>query len=171
MAQQLLAQGHSVALLALLDTVRIAKRRYFDFQRNYYLKRLTVHWSHLQRCDLRKKMVYSLKVAKAVVSAKFSLDRNRVKNNKQEGSTSGYEYDAARLRYWPREYHARMTLILSETIYNRQRDGGWANLVRAGVDVYRVKAPHNTYLTDHVDYTAAQLRECLEKAERETASF
>jgi amino acid adenylation domain-containing protein len=170
MAQQLFARGHSVALLALLDHARVTRRRYFNFQRDYYLERLTFHWNHLQQFDLWKRLIYPLIAAKKAFSAKFSLGRNRIKKNKQEGSTSGYGYDTARLRYRPRKYHARMTLILSETIYDRQPDGGWANLVRAGLDVYKVNAPHNTYLTDHVDYTAAQLRECLAKAERDTCN-
>ncbi len=165
MAQQLRAQGQNVALLALLDTVRVTKRRYFNFQRHYYLQRLTVHWNHLQEFNLGEKIVYSLQAAKAVVSAKFFLDGKRGKKNSQKISTTGYDYDTTLLRYRPREYQARMTLILSETIYNRQPDGGWANLVPAGVDVYRVNAPHNTYLTDHVDFTATLLRECLECAE------
>jgi hypothetical protein len=79
------------------------------------------------------------------------------------------QYTTTVLRYFPRQYHARMTIILSEDVYSRQPDGGWADLVPAGVDVHMANALHNTYLTDHVDYTAAQLRECLEKAERETA--
>ena len=57
-----------------------------------------------------------------------------------------------------------MNLILSNDIYDRRRDGGWADLVPAGINIVRSNALHVTYCTDDVDHTAAHLRECLATA-------
>ena len=161
MAQQLIAQGQRVASLTLLDTVRPTKRRYFSFQRSYYLKRLSAHRKHLQLLALREKMSYSLQMAKAVVFAMICRNGNRVKDNNLGG---GCDYDKILMSYSPQKYDFRMNLILSNDIYDRRRDGGWADLVPAGINIVRSNALHVTYCTDDVDHTAAHLRECLATA-------
>ena len=161
MAQQLIAQGQRVASLTLLDTVRPTKRRYFSFQRSYYLKRLSVHRKHLQLLALREKMSYSLQMAKAVVFAMICRNGSRVKDNNLGG---GYDYDKILMSYSPQRDDFRMNLILSKDIYDRRRDGGWADLVPAGINIVRSNALHGTYCTDDVDHTAAHLRECIPTA-------
>ena len=158
MAQQLIAQGQRVASLTLIDTVRPAKRRYLKFQRNYYLKRLRAHRQHLQSLAMRKKVSYALRIAETVVFAMICRNGNRLKD---DGLAGGYDYDQILMSYTPRRYHFRMNLILSSDIYDRRPDGGWADLVPAGIDIVRSEARHVTYCTDHVDHTAAHLRECL----------
>ena len=154
MAQQLIAQGQQIASITLLDTIRPTKRRYFSFQRSYYLKRLSTHRKHLQTLALREKMSYSLQMAKAMICR----NGNRIRDNNLAG---GYDYDKVLMSYLPRKYDFRMNLILSSDIYERRCDGGWADLVPAGINIVRSNARHVTYCTDHVDHTAAHLRECL----------
>jgi len=169
MAQQLLAQGQKVALLALLDTVRATKRRYFNFARSYYLKRMAMHWSQLKSFPLHKKIAYVSRIAKKLFFPPLSGNGNSSLENAKGLGPSQYEYAATLLGYSPRQYHGRMTIILSDSIYNRSQDGGWAELVPLGVDAYRATADHDHYLKDQVDHTAELLRQCLEKAEREFA--
>ena len=149
MAQQLIAQGQRVGSLTLLDTIRPTKRRYFSFQRSYYLKRLSAHRKHLQLLALREKMSYSLKVAKAVVFATICRNGNRVK---KYNLGAGYDYDKILMSYSPQKYDFPMNLILSNDIYERRRDGGWADLVPAGINIVRSNGTHETYYTDYVDH-------------------
>ena len=167
MAQQLLARGQKVALLALLDTVRVSKRRYFSFQRNYYSKRVVEHWNQIKQFTLKNSIIYVLQIVKASVSASLSRYGNPAMRNTKEIGPNQHEYAATLLRYCPRQYHARMSLILSENTYDRKAEGGWSDLLPVGLEVYRAHGHHSTYLNDHVDATAAVLRECLEKAELE----
>src|SRR5262249_38719983 len=133
-------------------------RRYFSFQYSYYLKRLSAHRKHLQLLALREKMSYSLKVAKAVVFATICRNGNRVK---KYNLGAGYDYDKILMSYSPQKYDFPMNLILSNDIYERRRDGGWADLVPAGINIVRGNALHGTHYTDYVDHAAAHLRECL----------
>jgi len=77
-------------------------------------------------------------------------------------------YEETLRRYTPRGYRGRITLLINEQAYERDRSLGWSSLATGGIDIYRVQGDHESYIRDYVQAVALQLRACLEKAEKES---
>lgn len=76
---------------------------------------------------------------------------------------TGSNYQRAIQRYRPGSYPGHLVLILSEESHARGTFSEWEKLTAQGADVYTVPGDHLSYLREHVDTTAEQLKVCLGK--------
>ena len=147
MAQQLLAAGERVALLAIIDTVAMPN---VELEERAFLegKVVRVH-STEEGEEMGEKWRESLMEIYGPVFRQV-----------------GKKHDAARKRYVPQPYGGRVTLFRNgkenETPEHQLK---WAQLAQGGLEVHVVPGDHKTILLEpHVNVLAERLRACIEAA-------
>jgi thioesterase domain-containing protein len=68
-------------------------------------------------------------------------------------------------RYRPKPYSGRMVLLATEANYEKNSTLGWKTLAAGGLEIYKLPGNHTSYLGEHVQMTAKQLKACLEEAQ------
>ena len=58
-----------------------------------------------------------------------------------------------------------MTLIVNQEAHRRNPDLGWSNLVSEGIEIYKARGDHESYIREHVQAVAEQLESILAKSE------
>jgi thioesterase domain-containing protein len=184
-AHRLRERGERVALLALLDAERPTKKTYLHYRmgrwlqpllQNYFLRRIPFHWKAWRALDHRRRIPYLVDKLGQVLSPAAAPEdsiRNRTRGVvKQTANATAIEHvERSRDRYrravrWhkPKPYHGRVDLLATDGTCRRDRTLGWGALVRGGLEIHRVPGDHDSYIREHVEITAAKLRECLESA-------
>jgi amino acid adenylation domain-containing protein len=149
---------------------------------NYFKVRTTYHLGEIKRLQASQGWRYIFERTASATelipqllcaedSAPFQQGET---NNGGMGVSKSKQLNSARKNYWfavnryqPRPYDGRVTLIVNEQWYNRNPSLGGNGLATAGVEIHRIPGDHTTYITEHIDIVARQLRECLEKAQGE----
>jgi amino acid adenylation domain-containing protein len=182
MAQQLLAQGQEVALLALLDTPRPTSVRQLKFSwrklherilgsEENLPRRIARHWREPAELGLRKRLEYFFGKSRkfAVEIASVSYLKKTPPNNDElkkiwhdEVLRSGYLRSL--LRYRPKRYARRVTMLVNETDARGNPKPVWQRLAVGGLEIHTVPGDHFSYIRDHVKDVAEKLRDCLDKA-------
>ena len=75
----------------------------------------------------------------------------------------GKRYIRACMRYRPRPYPGRITLLASETNVRRGIARAWERLAAGGVTIHSAPGNHDNYSRTHAAETAERLRACLEE--------
>jgi acyl carrier protein len=75
----------------------------------------------------------------------------------------GKRYIRACMRYRPRRFPGRITLLASEANLRRGVAHDWQRLAAGGVTIHRAPGNHETYSRKQAERTAEQLRICLEE--------
>jgi aspartate racemase len=183
MAQQLVAQGQKVALLALLDTYTSEALKQMPSG-----ERLSAHWSNF----LQLGPIYVLKKAKENVKGKiqrfndklnhslneigckFYLGIGRPLPNNLQDFTFRQENIQASRNYVPQVYPGRVTFfrsrdeIIRVSSY-RAPQLSWGELAAGGLECHEVPGTHLGMLQEpHVQVLAEKLKACLDKAQAET---
>jgi aspartate racemase len=183
MAQQLVAQGEKVALLALLDTYTSEALKQIPGG-----ERFSAHWNN----SLKFGPIYVLKKAKDNVKGKiqrFNDQLNRslneigcklylsigrpLPNNLQDFTFQQENIQASR-NYVPQVYPGRVTFFRSRdeiTRVSSYRDPQlcWGELAAGGLECYEVPGTHLGMLQEpHVQVLAEKLKDCLDNAQAET---
>ena len=172
MAQQLLAQGQKVALLALFDTILpeayqplpIYQRIGFHFNQllglgpSYLVKQLQERFH-----SLKKKMslrMYSKSYLPPQGSVPHAMEYLVMQERNAEAGRA----------YVPQAYPRKILLfratdrVDAATAYVAP-DLGWTDLARGGLEIYDVPGDHvEIFKEPHVRVLAQQLRDCLDKA-------
>jgi amino acid adenylation domain-containing protein len=78
-------------------------------------------------------------------------------------SPEARRYMRACMRYRPRGYPGRLTLLASDANLRRGIVRAWQRLAAGGVTIRRAPGNHETYARKHAEQTAEQLRICLEE--------
>jgi thioesterase domain-containing protein len=73
-------------------------------------------------------------------------------------------------RFHPKPYNGHIEIIVSEKLSRRDPTLGWKNLALKGLGIHPVPGDHWSYIRDHVAVAGPTLRECLERAEKNSAS-
>ena len=166
MAQQLLAGGEKIALLALMDT-SCPTVKYFKYPSEYareranrffkgsvdhhFSQRFAFHCKRILDLGWRDKLPYLLAVAADVPR---SVRVRRIQES----------YVKTLRDYRPKPYHGPMSLIVNENAYRCDPTLGWSSVVSGKIDVYEARGDHDAYIREYVRAVAKQLNECLEKA-------
>jgi thioesterase domain-containing protein len=196
MAQQLRAQGEVVALVALLDSAVVNFRRnkllwWWSFLRN--LPRNLSSWviGSLQLSRLQWLSLIRLKIMIAKARLRSVL-RFPDEGSHQDGSSSRIEELAelfqfserhrkvaqvqhqAMRKYQPRPYPGRLTLFrarMQPFFSSHDPKNGWGRLAVGGLEVKVVPGNHLGMLQEpHVKALAEHLRDCLDRAQTESAT-
>lgn len=67
-------------------------------------------------------------------------------------------------RYRPRHYDGKITMLVSEELYDRAPTLGWDGLPAEGIEVHPIPGDHTSCIRAHVESMAKTLRACLERA-------
>ena len=177
MAQQLSAQGQTVALVALFDTDPLGYSELIPhttssvYRVGSFLHRMKVHWSVIVFGVDRLTYVWkkvrrvwrriNYRVWQITYRVYQSVGRPlpRALQNVQQAN-----YKAAR-DYRPQVYPGRVTLFCASGEprgFIHQKQLGWSQIAAAGVDVYEVPGDHITMLEEpYVRSLAQKLQACL----------
>ncbi len=191
-ARQLKTQGEEVAMLALMDTLRMSRieyllrrcRRLLEWcwpklglrtwwENNYYITRIHYHWAQQKRLGRGGKLFYLLGKTRVLVA---DLSKGSVRNGEPTVDNKSQPiqvpnriqrgYIETIFRYRPKPYEGRVSFIVNEEFHRRDPMLGWANLVSGEIEVYKAQGNHDEYIRDHVEAVGKLLKDCLDKAER-----
>jgi amino acid adenylation domain-containing protein len=188
-ARQLEAQGQKIALLALMDTNRPSLSLYLSyrwkrlgdikmliapwhrFKHSYYMTRARYHGRKI--CGLRwhEVLPYSRsRLATALQAMQQSHPHKMVEPDRDVDVPTRCRpaiqatYERALRRYRPGLLHGRMTLIVNQEAHRRNPDLGWSDLVSEGIEIYKARGDHESYIREHVQAVAEQLESILAKS-------
>jgi len=183
MAQQLVAQGQKVALLALLDTHTSEALKQISSR-----ELLSAHWSNF----LQLGPTYVLKKAKDNVKGKIQSFNDKLNHSLNEIGCKFYigigrplpnhlqdftfqqENIQASRNYVPQVYPGQVALFRStDQIIGVSSYAdpllGWGELAAGGLEFHEVPGTHLGMLQEpHVQVLAEKLKACLDKAQAET---
>ncbi|MGL4881809.1 MAG: non-ribosomal peptide synthetase, partial [Waterburya sp.] len=166
-AQQLLAEGEQVALLALFDTWK--SKAYVSHPLH---KKLLIHLRRFAQSGLKYFSQYNRSNKSRKVKAQFQLNlmsNSSGKNNRQLSQVT-QTYLKARENYVPKAYSGKITLFKSMETTKMVESGdfdaqlGWGALAAGGLDIIDVPGDHLGILREPCVATLAQeLKICLDK--------
>jgi aspartate racemase len=184
MAQQLLSQGEQLALLLLLDTwcptfagalhYRHVERTKIVLADRYAVSRAVVSGglsalrsrfrgrSLLDRRSLRDALNVCRKlpgVARAWLAAVYRVGKPVAGMERVAAAEENYVERA--MRYRPRHYPGRATLVLCADNERRGLAQRWQGLVGGGLVVLSVPGDHDSYLRDKGHHAARAIEGCL----------
>ncbi|MBW4546344.1 MAG: amino acid adenylation domain-containing protein [Symplocastrum torsivum CPER-KK1] len=183
MAQQLVAQGQKVALLALFDTYASEAVKQISSG-----ERFSAHWNNF----LKLGPIYVLKKAKDNVKGKIQSFNDKLNHSLNEIGCKFYlgigrplpdnlqdftfqqENNQASKNYVPQVYPGRVTLFRSrdqiiDISSYRDPQLGWGELATGGLERHEVPGTHLGMLQEpHVQVLAEKLKAYLDKAQAET---
>jgi len=180
-AQQLRIRGERIALLVLMDTPRPdfslefrrrLRRRFKPILDNEYIAALIFLWGQLRKRTLREKIRYLINKSGRFVEGAMAV-RQPVPRPKIDRAIEYVQrsYSRAIYAYRPEPYPGKIALLVHEEFEDdKEPTLLWNALVSGGIERYAVPGNHLTYIRDHVQAAARQIRECIEKAERQVNS-
>ena len=174
-ARQIEAQGQAVALLALLDSDCPRKGDHLRSELRRAVKKVT----GFGPLPLVFRTVDRLRQLPAVPPG----ERLRFPQEKA-GKALGYlepapkaapevpraisviehDYFRAIVRYKLQPYGGRITGLVSDEFHERGNPYGWREWAAGGLEIHRLRGDHFSYIREHVDEAARQLRACLDQA-------
>jgi thioesterase domain-containing protein/acyl carrier protein len=182
MARQLVAQGQRVSPLILMDTERPNTARRLRAWRRDIAKRTREWWQggfldrivHFRR--IMPEMNWGERLGYlADKVGKFSQHLLHVSRLKRWPiSDPSYEqrmnvkraravYPQSLLRYRPKPYSGRLTVVVNREEFGRARAPDCSRFAQGGIDTHPVPGNHHSYIREHAESAAAQLRACLQK--------
>ncbi len=153
MAQQLVQQGETVAVLALFDCFGPN-----SYDQSTLVQRLGIHLNNLSALSLREKLAYLTDRFEYILQSKipcawqqrYSRLANLMRSPEQRLIAQIQNINLqAREQYTPTVYEGKLTLFRAQA---RQvhgyfdPDGGWQGLALGGIDVYEVPGTHTSLL-------------------------
>jgi len=156
MARQLVAVGQKVGLLILIDTQYPSHVH----QIRYFLKRVTVKIQKLKRIPYHLTKLLQLNSRELQL---YTFDK--VQTAKEVFVEQNYA--TVLMRYKPRPYIGRMTLLVNEDYYQKNPAIGWDHVAAGGLEIHQVPGDHDSYLGKYVKTTSDVLKGCLDAAQRE----
>ncbi len=182
MACQLSAQGHEVALLALLDSYPVGYARLApnaESLRNKFVRawrRAQAHLANLKGFSLREKVIYLFDKAQYIpVEMKSRLWRMIFRSYQNLGrdlpdalrDVEEFNWLAAR-NFVPKLFEGRVTLFWASGDLRAKFDlvQGWQQLAGGGMELHEVAGTHFDIIKEpHVDELAKVLKKCLLKTQ------
>jgi thioesterase domain-containing protein len=164
MAQQLLAQGERVGLVALIDSIGEIERRALPVQ-----DRIRLHTRNLGLLALSKRLDYLVDRARNRLNrlAYGLMIRSGLPLPRFMHSLKHISYQAA-MNYRPRPYPGRVTLFRAA---QRPRGGvadpflGWERLALGGIEVHEIPGTHTSLMREPgVRILARELTRCIDQA-------
>lgn len=169
-AQQLIARGEKVGLLALLDTIRPN-----DIQPLPIVQRLLYHYRRVTQSGISyilqkvHKRFQKLKAKFNLTYPKLPVDSELASSNNAARSFMRDAYNRAALKYVPQPYPGKITIFAAS---DRSEEGsqklppdlGWKDIAEQGIEIFQIPGDHLGMLKEpHVQVLAARLKSCIAK--------
>jgi thioesterase domain-containing protein len=192
-ACQLQSKGEEVAVLVLMDTRRPTKRIYWRYRATRAFGPLggflfddtfPRHWKALWNLPYAKWIPYLGKHAEGAVRylpslwarpqslrsrAEAVLASDATQRNLHHVVHARHRYRLTLRRHRPQPYAGPIELLVNEQYHQRDDPSlGWDTLGRGGMHIHKVPGNHDSYIREHLQVTAEELRACLEDAFRRT---
>ena len=145
---------------------------------NSFRARIAFHLEEVKRLNPRQELRYCLdKTRKAVRLLRYALSGhthilaplvtkadNAERQKSKHLARAQKVYWLALARYRGRPYAGRVTVFVNEELYGTDPTLRWTDLAAGGIEVHSIPGNHSTYITEHVQVVAKELRECLDRA-------
>jgi thioesterase domain-containing protein/acyl carrier protein len=181
MAQQLIASGERVGLVALIEIYNIRSMRWPLPLRQRLINRFFLNpYFHLQNLiaaegeGKRAFFMEKLRVESARIKASARLGWARFRHRLLPDAAAATPqakiaaiYEEALARYDVRPYSGELTLFLAERHLAGYHDrlGGWGEVAQGGLRLFSLPiSPRGSLVEPHVGQLAALLRGCLDRA-------
>ncbi len=181
MAQQLLAEGEAVAMVAMFETYNVQKFNPLALPAHQkglrLLQNIYFHWQNfnLLSSDGRRQFLRDKwAVSRQRLMERLSLVRQSFRGKQAATDVSRYPHmllgrinDAAEVQYQPRPYPGRITLFCPEARFWGEEDPlcGWGDIARGGVDLQKLPLfPRGMMVDPFVQLLAIRLRACMDRA-------
>jgi amino acid adenylation domain-containing protein len=173
MARQLMAQGQRVSSLILMDTElpntairlrawrRDIARRTRESWQGSFLDRI-IHFRRIMpEMNWGARLGYFVgktwsRLKRLPISDPLDKQRMNVKRARAV-------YPQSMLRYRPKPYSGRLTVVVNREEFGRDHAPDCSRFARGGIDTYEIPGNHHSYIREHAESAAAQLRACLQK--------
>jgi thioesterase domain-containing protein len=178
-AWQLRAQGQEVSLLALLDTTCPRQTDYLKYyfekfmirSRKTVLARTFHHLTQLRRIPSRERLNYMRENYRKARTRFGSSPHPKAASHAVKSEQLAAlrpsalldHYFKTLIRYKPKVYPGRITLLVSEESYRNDPSMGWSRFAKGGLDIHPLPGDHQTYIREYAQAAAACLKKCLEK--------
>jgi phthiocerol/phenolphthiocerol synthesis type-I polyketide synthase E len=180
MAQQLLAQGQDVALVAMFETNNLTgKRKVFSFPYRLYhsIQNIKFHMDNLWLARSSGGFAFfkeKLRVQKTRARVAVQVWLSKMAHGFRADAESAYPHlfvtkvnDQAFIQYVPRKYAGRITVFRARKNFagldNPQL--GWSGMAEGGVDVHVLPVkPRGMLVEPFVRLLAEELRTCIQEA-------
>ena len=182
-ARQLRQQGHEVGLLALLDCtcpargdplrywLRLQTRKIMGSGPILFVSRTLAHLRQLPRAKSGDRWHYlQAQTTKAWRWLARTDDRAPDSAAPPRPNPVEYHYFKTLIRYRPKPYPGRITLLESEEFRRGSPVSGWAQWAAGGVEVHALPGDHFTYIRQNAEIATKALRSCLHQATRDSAT-
>jgi thioesterase domain-containing protein/acyl carrier protein len=166
-AQQLLAKGEKVGLLALLDTIRPSARQPLPFsQRVRYHYRQLIQYGFDRFLQKIQNRIKKLQKKLTLVYGKLGVERELVASNNLARLAIRDAYNKAAMKYIPQVYPGKITIFVASDRSGGSElapDLGWGNIPQQGIEIHEIPGDHLGILQEpHVQVLAARLKSCME---------
>jgi amino acid adenylation domain-containing protein len=173
MARQLMAQGQRVSSLILMDTElpntairlrawrRDIARRTRESWQGSFLDRIVHFRQIMPEMNWGERLGYFVdktwsRLKRLPTSDPSDEQRMNVKRARAV-------YPQSLLRYKPKPYPGRLTVVVNRDEFGRDRSPDGFQFAQGGIDTHTVPGNHHSYIREHAESAAAQLRACLQK--------
>ncbi len=180
MAQQLIASGESVALVALIEIYNIRSIRWPLPIHQRFINRFILNpYFHFQNFiaageGRRAFFMEKLRVEKARIKASTRFGWDRLRHRLTIGPATAKPpakiadiYEKALTQYEVQPYPGKLTVFLAERHLAGYHDrlGGWGHVAQGGVQLFSLPiSPRGSLVEPHVVQLAANLRVCIDQA-------
>lgn len=178
-AQQLRAEGHEVALLALFETYNwehMKDESFLDTTR-FFGQKFVFHWNNFWLLNTKEKQIFlmeKIKVARGRTRVWYGMLMSKLGRQSDEENEQQLRpgqvwvtNDEAALAYRPKTYPGRITHFIPVKEYSRHQgpEMGWNKLAAQGVNTHKMPVyPAAMLVEPFVEQTAEILEACIDEA-------
>ncbi len=167
MAEELLRQGEEVRLLVLFDTARPTNLRFYNLCLHLAMARVR-HMAKVIGQIARGSLRSKLHLIRTLGRRKFSSIQGKIATVESAADRilrMSVDYIRTIYRYRVKKYQGRITLIVSEELYDSNKGLGWKGVATGGLEIHKTPGDHLTRYELHSKELAKRLLGCLERAQ------
>jgi thioesterase domain-containing protein/acyl carrier protein len=182
MARQLMAQGQGVSSLILMDTrlpntaIRLRAwrrditRRTREWWQGGFLDRIVHYRRIMPEMNWGERLGYFADKAGKIIQRLLHVSRLKrlpisdpAHEQRMNVKRARAVYPQSMLRYRPKPYSGRLTVVVNREEFGRDGTPDCSRFAQGGIDTHTVPGNHHSYIREHAESAAAQLRACLQK--------
>lgn len=166
MAQQLHAAGQEVAHLIMMDThcpsLYFAARERFLYIRRKIFRTIRNMTGDLKNGGLRPFIRLVSRYMQSLPPILFPVTKRQ--RSLHQIMLRSFEYQNTLLRYRPKPFSGKVSLIINEQWHRKEPDMGWTKEMRSSINFIVVPGDHQTRLTIFGGVTGKNLRDIIKKS-------
>lgn len=173
-ARQLNAHGEKIAFLGMMDTSCPRPLIFMELFIKKIQPRMKQCWDRIFQIP-KSQRVKGVPEAIGITLKHLGNDLGYLRSHPRENDAPiikqngikkvGYTYTRTLLRYRPKPYNGKITMLLTDHFKGfSDPPGAWSSFALGGVEIHRLPGDHKTYIRDHAVTTGKVLGACLKEA-------